>query len=127
MFYPVGSVYETMDSSFDPNEKWGGTWERIKGRVLVGVDENDSDFNTAEKTGGEKTHTLVVSELPQHTHANYAKRTNITINNSGNTHVTCHSSNSGATVGHNIGSTGEGVAHNNLQPYITCYIWKRVK
>lgn len=127
MFYPVGSVYETMDSSFDPNKKWGGTWERIKGRVLVGVDENDSDFNTAEKTGGEKTHTLVVSELPQHTHANYAKRTNITINNSGNTHVTCHSSNSGATVGNNIGSTGEGVAHNNLQPYVTCFIWKRIK
>lgn len=127
MFYPVGSVYETMDSSFDPNKKWGGTWERIKGRVLVGVDENDSDFNTAEKTGGEKTHTLVVSELPQHTHANYAKRTNITINNSGNTHVTCHRSNSGATVGNSIGSTGEGVAHNNLQPYVTCFIWKRIK
>lgn len=127
MFYPVGSVYETMDSSFDPNKKWGGTWVRIKGRVLVGVDENDAYFDVPEKTGGEKTHTLVVSELPQHTHANYAKRTNITINNSGNTHVTCHSSNSGATVGHNIGSTGEGVAHNNLQPYITCFIWKRIK
>lgn len=125
MFYPVGSVYETMDSSFDPNKKWGGTWERIKGKVLVGVDEDDDDFNTSEKIGGEKAHTLVVNELPSHTHTNYAKRTNITINNSGNTHVTCHSSNSGATVGNNIGSTGEGVAHNNLQPYITCYIWKR--
>lgn len=125
MFYPVGSVYETMDSSFDPNKKWGGTWKRIKGKVLVGVDEDDDDFNTSEKIGGEKAHTLVVNELPSHTHTNYAKRTNITINNSGNTHVTCHRSNSGATVGNNIGSTGEGVAHNNLQPYITCYIWKR--
>lgn len=125
MFYPIGTIIETVDKSFDPAKEWGGTWVRIKGRVLVGVDENDDDFKTVNKVGGEKAHTLVVNELPSHTHSNYAKRTNITINNSGNTHVTCHSSNSGATVGNNIGSTGEGVAHNNLQPYTTCYIWKR--
>lgn len=156
MFYPVGSVYETMDSSFDPNEKWGGTWERIKGRVLIGVDENDDDFKTANKIGGEKAHKLSVSEMPSHSHSASEKSLKGGVNNISGQDKTWGLTSSGifsnwgdtnglystsrettakykdgfyldATHTHTIGNTGGGNAHNNLQPYITCYIWKRVK
>lgn len=156
MFYPVGSVYETMDSSFDPNKKWGGTWERIKGRVLVGVDENDDDFKTANKIGGEKAHKLSVSEMPSHNHSASEKSLKGGVNNISGQDKKWGLSTSGifsnwgdtngfystsretttnykdgfyldATHTHTIGNTGGGNAHNNLQPYITCYIWKRVK
>lgn len=156
MFYPVGSVYETMDSSFDPNKKWGGTWERIKGKTLVGVDENDSDFNTAEKIGGEKTHKLSVGEMPSHSHSASEKSLKGGVNNISGQDKTWGLTSSGifsnwgdtnglystsretttnykdgfyldATHTHTIGNTGGGNVHNNLQPYVTCFIWKRVK
>lgn len=156
MFYPIGSVYETMDSSFNPNEKWGGTWERIKGRVLVGVDENDSDFNTTEKIGGEKTHKLSVSEMPSHSHSASEKSLKGGVKNISGQDKTwgltpsgifsnwgdtkgIHSTSNGTTTNykdgfyldathtHTIGNTGGGNVHNNLQPYVTCFIWKRVK
>lgn len=156
MFYPVGSVYETMDSSFDPNKKWGGTWERIKGRVLVGVDENDDDFKTANKIGGEKAHKLSVSEMPSHNHSASEKSLKGGVKNISGQDKKWGLTSSGifsnwgdtdgpystsrettanykdgfylnATHTHTIGNTGGGNAHNNLQPYITCYIWKRVK
>ncbi|MEG0282624.1 MAG: hypothetical protein RR662_05550 [Clostridia bacterium] len=54
--YPIGSIYMTLNSE-NPNKTFGfGTWERIKGKMLFGVDEADSDFNTVEKTGGNKEH-----------------------------------------------------------------------
>lgn len=166
MFYPVGSVYETMDSSFDPNKKWGGTWERIKGRVLVGVDENDDDFKTANKIGGEKTHKLSISEMPTHKHSTTVKVTEKSLTGTvhnfagqsaswgpGNTvsgicsasgdDTAFYPSNTDKTTKYKDGfkinathshvasatveSAGGGNAHNNLQPYITCYMWKRVK
>ena len=65
LVYPVGSIYETDNEGFDPNTSFGGTWERIKGKVIVGVDKADGAFDTVGKTGGEKNHTLIESELPQ--------------------------------------------------------------
>ena len=53
-FYPVGSIYQTTDNSFNPNNVWGGTWVKIEGKVLVGLDLNDLDFNTVGNTGGAK-------------------------------------------------------------------------
>ena len=53
-FYPIGTVYETMKDTFDPNVSWGGTWERIKGKVLVGVDEDDKDYPLINKIPKEK-------------------------------------------------------------------------
>lgn len=124
--YPVGSIYMSVNAT-NPSELFGGTWAAWgSGRVPVGVDTSDSDFSTIEKTGGEKTHELSINEMPSHTHANYAKRTNVTINSSGNTIISCHRSNTGASTGDNIGKTGSNAPHNNLQPYITCYMWKRI-
>lgn len=55
--YPVGSYYETSDSTFDPNTAWGGVWILdSKGKVTVGYDPDQTEFNALGKTGGEKTH-----------------------------------------------------------------------
>lgn len=125
--YPIGSIYMSVNAT-NPSELFGGTWIAWgTGRVPVGVDASDSDFSASEKTGGEKTHTLTIAEMPSHTHANYAKRANVTVNSSGNTHISCHSSNTGASAGSNIGNTGDNASHNNLQPYVTCYMWKRIE
>ena len=54
--FPVGFIISVDNAEFDPNTSWGGTWNRIKGRVIVGVDEDDPDFSTSGKTGGTKEH-----------------------------------------------------------------------
>lgn len=69
--YPVGSIYLTMDIKFDPNKSFGGTWEiTSEGKALFGADitGQDPDFEVPGLTGGEKTHTLTVDELPEHNH-----------------------------------------------------------
>jgi len=53
-FYPVGTIYETEDANFNPNITWGGTWEKIEGKVLVGLDSDDTYFDTVGETGGNK-------------------------------------------------------------------------
>ena len=54
--YPIGSIYMTTDSTINPSSFFGGTWVSWgSGKVPVGVNPNDGDFNTAEKTGGAKT------------------------------------------------------------------------
>jgi hypothetical protein len=117
--YPVGSIYMNATSSTNPATLIGfGTWVAFgAGRVPVGIDSTDTDFDTAEETGGAKTHTLTVDEMPAHTHS---------VPNSGSQN---NSFDSGTTVGNDVtgtsGSTGGGSAHNNLQPYIVVYMWKR--
>lgn len=62
--FPIGSTYITQTDT-NPSTILGfGTWERLKGKVLVGLDENDTNFNSIGKTGGEKTHQLTQAELP---------------------------------------------------------------
>lgn len=122
--YPVGSIYMSVNST-NPNSLFGGTWmEWGSGRVPVGVNTSDDDFKTSEKEGGEKLHTLSVSEIPLHTH--FTTRLGI-----GSGYL-LDDSNRGASAGKvgatdNIasGASGSGSSHNNLQPFITCYMWKR--
>lgn len=64
LMFPIGSTYITQDNT-NPSEILNfGTWERLKGKVCLGVDEDDEDFKTIGNTGGEKTHILTSSELP---------------------------------------------------------------
>ena len=68
MMHPVGSIYMST-SSTNPSSLFGGTWVAWgSGRVPVGVNTGDGNFNTVEKTGGTATETLSVSQIPSHTH-----------------------------------------------------------
>jgi len=123
--YPVGAIFTTTtayaNSAAVVAAVGGTTWTAFgAGKVLVGVDGSDSDFNTVEETGGAKTHTLTISEMPSHTHS-YDRQNTSTDNISIHDITRTTGGNSSATSG----STGGGTAHNNLQPYITVYMWKR--
>lgn len=143
LIYPVGSIYISI-SSTNPSNFIGGTWEAWgQGKVPVGVDPLDTDFDAPGKEGGEKTHVLSDSEMPRHKHGGYV--------NSGRYAGTPYfkteqgaladtaaagsdmpalkpglgSSYTGAYGQLETLSVGNSDAHNNLQPYITCYMWKR--
>ena len=123
--HPVGSLYFSAVST-SPQTLFGGTWVQWgSGRVPVGVNTADSDFNSVEKTGGAKTHTLTVNEMPGHTHTAYTQggwgagslgsgMFRVDANSPANTWADSATS-----------ATGGGRAHNNMPPYITCYMWKR--
>ena len=126
--YPVGSIYINATNSTNPGTLLGfGTWIAFgAGKVPVGIDSSDTDFDTAEETGGSKTHTLTVSELPSHTHTHTVQTGRSFSSSIGNAPVVQGSDNtvlSSAAV--TTSSTGSGSAHNNLQPYIVVYMWKR--
>ena len=153
LVYPVGSIYMSVDPR-NPHEFIGGTWvEWGKGKVPVGVDKDDNDFNAAGKEGGEKTHYLSVSEMPSHNHEGTYDYSNSSItgreDSRGEYSETKYSVHYDVTQGgmryaetssgmvipipvsnviesiHGVRPNGGSQAHNNLQPYITCYMWKR--
>jgi len=111
--YPVGCIY-TSTISTNPATVFGfGTWEAFgAGRVLLG---NGGGY-TAGDTGGEATHTLTIDEMPSHHHT---YDTHNDVGGSGGARIVA------ATSTQNTGSTGGDQAHNNLQPYIVVYFWKR--
>lgn len=127
--HPVGSLYET-DIATNPGTLYGGTWAAWGGgKVTVGLNTADTSFNTVGKTGGEKTHTLTIAEMPSHTHDIKMRRNEAW-------DYTALSDYYGDPAGGTgfqmeiqmdmyVPYTGGGQAHNNLQPYITTYRWKR--
>lgn len=142
--YPVGSIYMSVNDT-SPASLFGGTWQRWgQGRVPVSIDTTQTEFNSVEKTGGEKTHSLTTAELAQHSHTErlfleafqgspvieqyfaMASRgpyrgTGVYINTANI--VAMDASYYGDYV--DTATEGSNRAHNNLQPYITCYMWKR--
>lgn len=116
--YPVGAIYLSVNDT-DPATLFGGTWERIGGRFLLGAD----DTYAAGSTGGEAEHTLTIDEMPSHNHGidNY--------NTAGNTTPFLTVQAQGKIgFGSNIQTmyAGGGKPHNNLPPYLSVYMWKRV-
>ena len=117
--YPVGSVYISV-SETDPKELFGGTWERIKDRFLLSA----GDTYKAGSTGGEATHKLTVNEMPSHTHKAY-QVANATISAGTGKNILFAGENwAQGTIA--TQATGGGSAHNNMPPYITVNVWKRI-
>jgi len=203
--FPVGFVFISVVSTSPATLLGYGTWSAFgAGRVLVGLDAGQTEFDTVEETGGAKTHTLTSGEMPAHTHVqdshNHTQDAHTHTQNSHNhtqdahTHTQdahTHTQNSHTHTVTSVGSlatgsttnltgasdtssttataaaatatnqttvatnqttvatnqaatavnqnatatnqaatatnqsTGGGGAHNNLQPYIVCYFWKR--
>ena len=163
LIYPVGAIYMST-SGTNPGNLFGGTWVAWgSGRVPVGVNGGDGNFNTVEKTGGQSTVTIAGNNIPTHNHG---------INDPGHAHsntlsapipgvtgtagqvafktqstgeagyvapaslsnndivyysdLTAASSGTGISTQNAYGNAGGGAdAMTNLQPYITCYMWKR--
>ena len=155
MFYPVGSYYETSDTTFDPNVSWGGTWSlETEGLVHIGGGQN----YTVGDTGGEATHVLTSDEMPSHTHTQNQHRheppsstydafmvynytatsaglgeTRVSQATSGSRYAPTSTNSSfdasyAGVTGYATATnqnTGGGLAHENMQPYIVVNRWHR--
>ena len=129
--YPVGSIYINAAVATNPATLLGfGTWAVFgTGRTMVAIDASQTEFDTLGKEGGAKTHQLTEAELPSHQHdqgygADQTPRHGITtglssvrIDNDGNAF--------NSTSAARTSSVGSDTAHNNLQPYIVVYMWRR--
>ena len=137
--YPIGSIYISLNTS-NPSDLFGGTWEQISGRFLLGTglcsENSDSSFFGTIKypnywnasvgtTGGEDFHTLTVNEMPSHTHG-------MTLNNYKDNNYMggfkWEYTNSGYFKGSDsyILYEGGGITHNNIPHYLAVCMWKRI-
>ena len=126
--WPIGSIYITV-SNTSPATLFGGTWERISERFLLGA----SSSYPAGGTGGEFTHKLTQNELPNYS-LSVTNGSNVIRSKTGNSadaYVQTQSSGWGIpnweskTV--TVASGGSGEAHNNMPPYLAVNMWKRTK
>lgn len=122
--YPIGSIYISTSSTFNPQTAWGGTWvNTADGRCLIGA----NDKYPLGSTGGETEHALTIDEMPAHRHtnsrvnwyndlqtnglsANFTEKSNLKID--GPDKYTTYA--------------GGSKAHNNMQPYLAVKIWERI-
>lgn len=133
LIYPVGSIYMSANST-NPKNLFGGTWVAWgTGRVPIGVNASDSDFSSVEKTGGSKTVNIAHNHVESvGADANTMYLTaganggvyGSTINSSANRMTWKGTPATGATR-LNKTSTAGSSTQSIVQPYITCYMWKR--
>lgn len=112
--YPVGSIYLSY-SHVSPASTFGGTWTRIQNAFLWAVDANGE----IGLTGGSKTHTLTVNELPSHSHGSVYSGT------ASGTKNTAWLASGGDKMAYGALYAGGGAAHNNMPPYIQVSAWRR--
>ena len=117
--FPIGQIVIKGDNE-DYSNWLGFTWERTAvGKVLVGIDSTDTDFNTIGKTGGEKTHTLTIEEMPSHNHS-------VLVTGGGNKYAASFTNDGGSLYYIPSENNGGNKPHNNLQPYQVVAYWKRI-
>lgn len=149
--YEIGDILVTMNAT-DPAVRWPGTtWEVFApGRVLIGAGKGTDINGTSMEfavgaTGGEYSHQLTVGEMPSHSHSasssstgdhyhvwysgRYGSSENSTSADSAGVGAnnTSHKTLSAGSHSHTItiNNTGSNTAHNNIQPYLAVYYWKR--
>ena len=124
LIYPIGSIYMNV-SNVNPNTLFGGTWEEIKDRFLLASGENYQNGTT----GGEKEHTLTVSEMPSHGHSWTGVNDGTIVENiMGSYPLRIYQDkkiNWNGTSS-SIASSGGSQPHNNMPPYLAVNIWKRI-
>lgn len=121
--YPVGSIYMSVNAA-DPSKLFSGTsWEKLEGRFLLG---SSSTYDNGA-TGGEATHTLTFSEMPTHRHSIYYPNAggpygdaNISYPEGSGVNKTWQAEMCKTEI------AGDGVAHNNMPPYLVVNMWKRI-
>jgi hypothetical protein len=138
-YIPIGFPYTQFPGTSPPATLYPGTtWTQVAaGQTLVGLLTGDPDFGALGADGGNKTHTLTASEMPEHDH-------NISNDSGGTNYGLVPTSLSGATVTPGsidsglsgsepnvnvspklMSSVGGGAAHNNLQPFLVVVFWIR--
>lgn len=154
LIYPVGAVYISVNDT-NPSILFGGIWEEFAlGRTIIGCGTSDNLYTSGD-VGGESRHKLTLNEIPCHTHTcsptGSGETTFQVISNSSGAELTASGSlsySSNEKLGnvssdgtmqslnninlnisnhmHSIGTVGADFSHNNLPPYVVCYIWKRI-
>lgn len=133
--YPIGAIYIST-SSTSPASLFGGTWEQIEDRFLLAAGTS----YTAGSTGGAATHTLTANQMPTHVHRLTFNMTDGDASSVTVPQWTSYMNATWSTIGETweVGQTinkqtlpametaGGGQAHNNMPPYLTVYMWRRV-
>lgn len=104
-----------------PASLFGGTWEQIKDKFILAA----GDTYAAGSTGGEATHTLTVDEMPQHIH-HIGWRYIFSEDGTGLPQLVNNGSVFVRYEDTQTDSTGGNQPHNNLPPYLSVYIWRRI-
>lgn len=133
--YPVGSIYIST-SAADPGTLFGGTWEQLKDRFLLGT----GDMYSNGATGGSATHTLTANQLPKISGSVGATFSGGVVglfgNASGAFSLRTNTEKEQTPTAYNIVTSstrcntvdlsfGNNEAHNNMPPYLAVYMWKR--
>lgn len=114
--YDVDDVYVTF-SSVNPATRWPGTtWTLVTAGTFLVAGASSGTYEVGN-TGGEASHRLTINEMPAHTHGGNALYGNIGLSAKGDYY--------GVYSSDLIGSSGGGTSHNNMPPYIACYMWRR--